>query len=442
MRPAIPALIWLTACASLAAQNWPSFRGPNASGVADGQATAVKWNVATGENVIWKAPIAGLAVSSPVVWGDRVFVSTAVSSDPSAAIRTGLYGDVQPSNDLSSHSWRLIALDRKTGKILWDRVAHEGTPKTRRHPKSSQASATPATDGRHVVVSFGSEGLYTYDMDGKLLWKQDLGVLNPGWFFDPDIEWGVGSSPIIWKNSVIVQCDIQKNSFLAAFDVATGKALWRTPREEIPSWSTPTIYERDGHVELITQATKFTRGYDPNTGKELWRLSGNSEIAIPTPVIGPGLIIVSNGYTPIQPIYAIKPGATGDITLKTGQTQNDFVAWSTNRGGPYIPTPVIYGDHLYVLAINGVLTAYDVRTGTRLYQQRVGMGGSFSASPVAGDGKIYILSEDGDVYVVKAGATYELLAANPMGEVIMASPAISAGTLFIRGVKNVFAIGH
>ena len=442
MRRLFLALIWLAAGASVAAQNWPSFRGPNASGVADGQATPVKWNVTTGENVIWKAPIAGLAVSSPVVWGDRVFVSTAVSSDPNAAIRTGLYGDVQPSNDQSNHSWRLIALDRRTGKVLWDRVAHEGTPKTKRHPKSSQASATPATDGRHVVVSYGSEGLYTYDFDGKLLWKQDLGVLNPGWFYDPDIEWGVGSSPIIWKSSVIVQCDIQKNSFIAAFDVATGKALWRTPREELPSWSTPTIYEKDGHTELVTQATKFTRGYDPATGKELWRLSGNSEIAIPTPVIGPDLIIVSNGYTPIQPIYAIKPGATGDITLKAGQTQSDFVAWSTNRGGPYIPTPVIYRDHLYVLAINGVLTTYDVRTGQRVYQQRVGAGGSFSASPVAGDGKIYILSEDGDVYVVKAGPAYELLSTNPMGEVVMASPAISAGALIIRGVKNLFAIGQ
>ena len=442
MRRAFPILVWLAACASVAGQQWPSFRGPNASGVADGQPTALKWNATTGENIIWKAPIAGLAVSSPIVWGDRVFVSTAVSSDPSAGIRTGLYGDVKPSNDQSQHSWRLIAIDKRTGKVLWDRVAHEGTPKTKRHQKSSQASATPVTDGRHVVVSFGSEGLYTYDVDGKLLWKEDLGVLNAGWFYDPDVEWGLASSPIIWKNFVIVQCDIQKNSFLAAFDVASGKPLWRTPREEIPSWATPTIYEKDGRAELVTQATKFTRGYDPSTGKELWRLSGNSEIAIPTPVIGPELIIVTNGYTPIQPIYAIKPGASGDITLKAGQTQNESIAWSTNRGGPYIPTPVIYRDHLYVLAINGVLTAYDVRTGQRVYQQRVGAGGSFSASPVAADGKIYLLSEDGDVFVVKAGPAYELLATNSMGEVLMATPAISGGAIIIRGVKNLFAIGN
>jgi outer membrane protein assembly factor BamB len=440
MRKAIVVAAWVLAGAAISAQNWPSFRGPNASGVADGQPTPLKWDVASGENVLWKTPVPGMAVSSPVVWGDRVFVSTAVSGDPSAGIKTGLYGDVKPSNDVSMHSWRLLALDKRTGKVLWDRVAHEGVPKTKRHPKSSQASATPVTDGRHVVVSFGSEGLYAYDFDGKLLWTRDLGTLNAGWFYDPDYEWGIASSPIIWKNSVIVQCDIQKNSFVAAFDVATGSPLWRTAREEIPSWSTPTVYERDGRSELVTQATGFTRGYDPATGKELWRLSGNSEIAIPTPIVGPNLIIVTNGYTPIQPIYAIKPGASGDITLKKDQTSSESVAWSMPRGGPYIPTPVIYGDHLYVLAITGVLTSYDVRTGQRIYQQRVGMGGSFSASPVAADGKLYISSEDGDVYVVKAGPQYELMASNSIGEVLMASPAISDGIVFFRGLRNVFAI--
>jgi outer membrane protein assembly factor BamB len=441
-RHAAAAILWIIACAAVSAQNWPSFRGPNASGVGDGRPTPARWNVASGENVVWKTPVPGLAVSSPIVWGDRVFVSTAVSSDPKAGIRTGLYGDVRPSADVSSHSWRLLALDKRTGKVLWDRVAHEGTPKTKRHPKSSQASPTPVTDGQRVVVSFGSEGLYAYDFEGKQLWKRDLGVLNAGWFYDPDYEWGVGSSPIIWKNLVIVQSDIQKDSFIAAFDVATGQPVWRTAREEIPSWSTPTIFDVNGRAELVTQATKFTRGYDPSTGKELWRLSGNSEIAIPTPVIGAGMVIVANGYTPVQPIFAIKPGATGDITPKSGETQNQFVAWSTNRGGPYIPTPLVYGDHLYVLGINGVFTAYDVRTGQRVYQERVGMGGSFSASPVASDGKIYLSSEDGDVFVVKAGPKFELLGTNSIGEVLMSTPAISNGLLIIRGVKNVFAIGQ
>ncbi len=439
---AITALALLAAGPALSAQqNWPAFRGKNAAGVADGTPTAVKWNAPAGENVAWKTPVPGVAVSSPIVWGDRVFVSTAVSSDPSQGIRTGQYGDVEPVNDSSKHTWRLVSLDKKTGRVIWDKVAHEGMPKTKRHPKSSQASATPVTDGRVVVVSFGSEGLYAYDFDGKPLWTKDLGVLNSGWFFDPDYEWGVGSSPIIYKNMVIVQCDIQRGSFLAAFDTTTGKEVWRTQREEIPSWSTPTIFESNGKAELVTQATTFTRGYDPMTGKELWKYSGNSEIAIPTPIVGPGFVLITNGYRGVQPIVAVKPGATGDITLKTGETKSDFIPWSTNRGGPYIPTPVIYGDQLYVLLGNGVLTAYKVATGERIYQERLGgTGGSFSASPVAADGKIYLSSEDGDVFVVKAGPTYELLSKNAIGEVLMATPAISDGLIIFRGLKNVYAI--
>jgi outer membrane protein assembly factor BamB len=430
----------VVASVSVSAQHWPAFRGANASGVADGSPTAVKWNVVTGENVAWKTPVPGVAVSSPIVWGDRVFVSTAISSDPNQSIRTGLYGDVEPVNDSSKHTWRLMAIDKKSGKVLWDKVAYEGVPKTKRHPKSSQASATPVTDGRHIIVSFGSQGLYAYNFDGKLLWQKDLGVLNAGWFFDPDYEWGIGSSPIIYKNMVIVQCDIQRHSFLAALDTDTGKEVWRTERDEIPSWSTPTIFEANGKAELVTQATTFTRGYDPMTGKELWKYSGNSEIAIPTPIVGPGVVVITNGYRGVQPIFAIKPGATGDITLAKDATKSDFVSWSTKRGGPYIPTPVIYGDQLYVLN-NGVLVSYKVATGEQIYQKRLGgTGGAFSASPVAADGKIYCASEDGDVYVIKAGPEYEELAKNSMGEVLMASPAISDGLIIFRGLKNVYAI--
>jgi outer membrane protein assembly factor BamB len=440
MRLRASIVLWLFAGSIVSAQNWPMFRGPAASGVADGSPMAVTWDAMSGTNVLWKTPVAGVSVSSPIVWGDRVFVSTAVGSDTAAGIRTGLYGDVEPVKDASKHTWKVVALDKRSGKVLWERIAHEGIPKTKRHPKSSQATATPVTDGRRVIVNFGSEGLYAYDMDGKPLWNKDLGVLNAGWFYDPDYEWGVGSSPIIWKNLVIVQCDIQKNSFLAAFDVATGQPAWRTAREEIPSWSTPAIFENNGRTELVTQATTFIRGYDPENGRELWRLSGNSEITIPTPIVGPGIIIVTNGYRGVQPIYAIKPGASGDITLAKDQTQNASIAWSTTRGGPYIPTPVIYGDQLYVLQINGVLAAYNVRSGERVYQERVGPGGSFSASPVAGDGKIYLTSEDGDVFVVKAGPKYEHLATNHMGQVVMATPAISDGILIIRGLKDLVAI--
>ena len=440
-RTALAAALCVATAVSLSAQHWPSFRGTNAAGTADGKPTAVKWNVPANENVAWKTAVGGVAVSSPIVWGNRVFVSTAIGSDPNQGTRTGQYGDVEPVTDASKHSWHLIALDKATGKVVWDKIAYEGIPKTKRHPKSSQASATPVTDGKVVIVSFGSEGLYAFDFSGKQLWKKDLGVLNSGWFFDPDYEWGIGSSPIIYKNLPIVQCDIQRGSFIAAFDTQTGKEVWRTQRDEIPSWSTPSIMEVDGKAELVTQATTFTRGYDPLTGKELWKYSGNSEIAIPTPIMGPGFIVITNGYRGVQPIVALKPGATGDITLKQGETKNANIVWSMNRGGPYIPTPVIYQDQLYVLQGNGVLQTYKVATGERIYQERLGgTGGSFSASLVAADGKIYATSEDGDVFVVKAGPTYELLAKNPVGEVLMATPAISDGLIIFRGLKSVIAI--
>jgi outer membrane protein assembly factor BamB len=434
--------IAIAATAATSAQNWPAFRGLNAAGVSDAKPTPSAFDVPKGENVLWKAPIPGVAVSSPIIWGNRIFVSTAVSSDPKATLKPGPYGDVEPVNDSSKHTWRLVALDRATGKVVWDRIAHEGIPKTKRHPKSSQASATPVTDGQRVIVSFGSEGLYAYDFAGKLLWKQDLGVLNSGWFYDPDYEWGLGSSPIIWKNMVIVQCDIQKGSFLAAFDVATGKQLWRTAREEIPSWSTPTIFEVNGKAEVVTQATGFTRGYDAATGKELWKFSGNSEIAIPTPIVGGGFVFIANGYRGIQPIRAIRHGATGDITLKGEEMTNASVAWSTKLGGPYIPTPVIYGDLLYVLRDAGILSAYEVATGKRLYQERLGVtNGSFTASPIAADGKLYLTSEDGDVFIVRAGPKYELIGKSAIGEVVMASPAVADGVLYFRGLKHLIAIG-
>jgi outer membrane protein assembly factor BamB len=422
------------------AQNWPQFRGPNASGVAEGAKTPVSWDVEKGVNVRWKAPIPGIAVSSPIVWGEKVFVTTAISSDPKASFRHGLYGDVEPSADTSKHSWKVYCLNKRDGKVLWERTAHEGVPRTKRHPKSSQASCTPVTDGKVVVAHFGSEGLYAYDMDGRLLWKKDLGKLNAGWFFDPDYEWGVASSPIIYRDMVIVQADIQKDSFVAAYRLRDGTEVWKTMRDEIPSWPTPTIFENSVRTDLVTHATRAIRGYDPTTGKELWRLGPNSEVTSPTPIVAHGLVYITNGYRGIQPIYAVKPGAKGDITLKEGQTSSEYIAWSSPRGGPYTPTPVIYGDFMYVVNNQGVLSAYNAKTGQRIYQQRLGSGGSYSASPVASDGKIYCTSEDGEVYVVKAGSTFELLAKNSVGEVVMATPAISGGMLIVRGMKHLYGI--
>ena len=443
MKRLILALICLATVVTAAhAQNWPQFRGPNATGVAEGPNRPVKWDTSTSLNVRWKTPIPGLSHSSPVVWGDKVFVTTAVNSVRDET-RYGLFGDVEPVKNDPQHAWKVIAIDKLTGKILWERTAYEGIPKVKRHPKSSHAASTPVTDGKTLIVNFGSEGLYAYDFNGKFLWKQDLGVLDAGWFYDVDYQWEYGSSPIIYKNLVIVQADIQKNSFIAAYDIKTGKQVWKTPREELSSWGTPTVYEGKERAELIANGTKAIRGYDPLTGKELWRLGPMSEITTPTPLVGQGLIFVTSGYPPVQPIYAIRPGANGDISLKDGKESNEFVAWSKQRGGPYMPTPIIYGELLYTCSNQGVLTAYNAKTGERVYQERLGgTGGAFTASPVASDGKIYLSSEDGDVFVVKAGPKYELLAKNPVGEVMMATPAISDGLVIVRTISNLYAFGE
>jgi len=424
------------------AQNWPQFRGPGATGVSEGQAKPVKWDASTSQNVRWKTPIPGLSHSSPVVWGNKVFVTTAVNSVKDET-RFGLYGDVEPVKDDPRHAWKVFAIDKSTGQILWERTAYEGIPKVKRHPKSSHAASTPVTDGKYLIANFGSEGLYAYDLNGNLMWKQDLGVLDAGWFYDVDYQWEYGSSPVIYKNLVIIQADIQRNSFMAAYDIETGKQVWKTLREEIPSWGSPTVYEGKLRAELITVGPKAIRGYDPLTGNELWKLGPMSEITTPTPFVAHDLIFVTSGYAPIQPIYAIRPGGNGDLTLKDGKESSDFIAWSKQRGGPYMPTPIAYGELLYTCSNQGVLTAYNAKTGERVYQERLGgTGGAFTASPVASDGKLYFSSEDGDVFVVKAGPKYEFLSKNPVGEVMMATPAISDGLVIVRTVSHLFAFGE
>jgi outer membrane protein assembly factor BamB len=422
--------------------DWPQFHGPGGSGLGDGANPPVHWDATKSVNIAWKTEIPGLADSSPVVWGDRVFVTTAISSDPKQAFRTGLYGDTDPVNDSSPHKWKVLALDKKTGKILWEQTAHEGVPKTKRHPKSSQASPSPATDGKVVIAYFGSEGLYAYSVEGKLLWSKDLGVQNAGWFFDPDSEWGAASSPVIYQHAVILQCDRQKDSFIAAFDLKDGKELWRTARAEIPSWGTPAIVPANGHTEIATNGSKAIRGYDAATGKQLWTLGPNSEVTCTTPVSAHGLIFVTAGYPPVQPIYAIKIGSSGDLTLKDGKESSDAIAWSKQRGGVYLPSPIVYGEQLYTVSNNGILTAYEAKTGTRVYQQRIGEGGSFVASPIAAAGKLYVTSEDGDAYVIKAGAQYELLAKNPIGEPVLSTPALAGNLLVVRGASHLFAISE
>ncbi len=430
---------------SAAGDNWPGFRGPSASGVADGQRLPDTWNGVSGANVRWKIPVPGLAHSSPIVWGDRIFVTSAISSRADVTFKPGLYGEGTASEDRTPQQWVVMALDRLTGKAVWRRTAYEGVPKEKRHIKATYANATPFTDGRYVVAFFGSQGLYAFDMDGRSAWKKDLGVLNTGAYDLPEYEWGTASSPIIYKDLVIVQCDTQDESFVMASDVKTGKTVWKTLRKELPSWGTPTVFQPKGGgaAELVTNASNYIRGYDPDTGAERWRLGGSSKITAPTPVFSKELVIVASGRAPERPIFAIKPGGSGDITPAGDGTSSSSVAWRKTGRGSYMPTPLIYGDIVYVLGNAGLFDAYDLTTGAEIYRQRLEHGGSgFSASPVAADGRIYLSSEDGDIFVVRSGRTFELLSKNAMGESLMSTPALSGGTMFVRGEKHLFAVGR
>ncbi|MDX2041428.1 MAG: PQQ-binding-like beta-propeller repeat protein [Acidobacteriota bacterium] len=422
--------------------NWPSFRGQHAAGVADGQNLPDAWDGEKGTAIKWKVRIPGLAHSSPVVWEDKLFVTSAISSKDKATFKPGLYGAGDASDDKSVHQWKVFCLDKKSGKILWDKVAYEGVPLEKRHVKSTYASSSPTTDGRYVVAFFGSQGLYAFDMKGKLIWKKDLGRLDVGAYDLPEYEWGTASSPIIYKDLVIVQCDTSKEDFLMGINIKTGETVWKTERTEMPSWATPTVYAGKSRAEIITNAPNFIRGNDPETGKELWKLGDSSNITTPTPIFSGELIVVASGRRPNAPIFVIRPGASGDITLPKGQTTSQHVAWTRQKVGSYMPTPLIYQGLLYVLKNEGIFSCFDLATGEEKYQSRIPHQGSgFSGSPVASDGKIYLPSEDGDIFVVKAGAQFELLGKNSIGQLLMATPAISGKMMFVRGERDLFAIG-
>jgi outer membrane protein assembly factor BamB len=422
--------------------NWPSFRGTQASGIAEGQNLPDSWNGKTGENILWRTPIPGLAHSSPVVWGNRIFVTSAVSSDPKATFRPGLYGDGDASKDRSRQRWMIYALDKHSGRIVWERVAHEGEPIDKRHIKSTYANSTPATDGRIVVAWFGSQGVHAYDVNGRFLWKVDLGRIDLGAYDIPTFEWGSASSPIIWNRLVILQCDTQTDSFMLALDASTGKTVWKTDRDELPSWGTPTVATTSAGPELVANASNYIRGYDPRTGKELWRLGRSSKITAPTPIFADGVFVVASGRGPERPIFVLRPNSRGDLTLPEGKTNSEAILWSRTGRGSYMPTPLIYNGVLYVLANSGLFDAYNLQTGEEIYRQRLPLIGSgFSASPVAADGKIYLANEDGEMLVVAAGQKFAHLGTNSMGELLMATPALSDGVMYVRSSTSLFAIG-
>jgi outer membrane protein assembly factor BamB len=441
-------LVLLTVAIAVAARapkpgvDWPQFRGTDASGIAEGFSLPTTWDAKRGTNVIWKTSIPGLGLSSPIVWGDEIFLTTAISGKVDASLKIGLYGDITSVQDNTPHEWRLYALEKETGRVKWQRTVYQGVPKIKRHTKNSHANSTLATDGERLIAFFGSEGLYAYDLTGQQLWKKDLGVLDAGFYMVPEAQWETGSSPVIHDGRVIVQADVQKNSFLAMFDAKDGREVWRVARNDVPTWSTPTILRVGSQTHILVNGMRHVGAYDFGTGKEIWKLSGGGDIPVPTPVASGGLVYITNAHGSDSPVYAIRETATGDVSLKNPETSNAGVVWTAPRSGGYMCTPLVYRGLVYIVRFNGVLNVFDAKTGDKKYEARLaGATSAFTSSPVANDGKVYISSEDGQVFVIAAGSKYEVIAMNEMSTPILATPAISEGRLFLRTGDQVMAIG-
>lgn len=422
-------------------EQWPGFRGPFARGFIEGANTVANWNLETGENILWQTEIPGLGHSSPVIWDDRLFVTTAISGSGNDYLKVGLYGDGDAVDDESIHEFKIYCLDKNTGKILWDKLVVKCVPAVKRHTKASHADGTPATDGKHIVAFFGSQGLYCYDFNGNLLWNKSFGKLNAGPYNAPELEWGFSSSPIIHKGKVIIQCDFLGDCFIVSYDIKTGKQDWLTPRDEVSTWSSPTVFEKDGKTQIVVNGWKHMGGYDFNTGKEIWKMSGGGDVPTPTPVVALGHIYINNAHGRFSPIYAVKTNAVGDITLDEEETSNEFITWSIKRGGAYMQTPLIYGEYLYNIRGNGFLNVFNATSGEQIYKQSLGSVGGFTASALAANGMIYFLAERGDVFVVKAGQEFKIIAQNNMNDILMATPAISGDVIYFRAQKSLIAVG-
>jgi outer membrane protein assembly factor BamB len=421
--------------------NWPSFRGPNGSGLGSGN-PPVTWNVESGENIKWKTAIPGLAHSCPVIWDDRVYLTTAVPVGLEAKLDKGwMGGSIASAQEAGEWEWKVLSLDRSSGRILWEQTAHKGAPMYKRHPKSTHANGTPTTDGKHVVAFFGSEGLYGYDREGKLLWKKDLGPLNSAWGRFTEMSWGTASSPILHDGKVILQCDAANASFWVAFDVKDGKEVMRIERGDVATWSTPSLHVGKDVTQLVCNGYKKMAGYDLSSGKELWSLSDGGDIPVPRPVIAGDLFVITNGHSK-SPIFVVRADARGDLT-PTEDRKPEGLAWWSRVKGSYMPTPIVIDDLLYIADDNGLFTVFELSNGQQVSRQRLpGSGGSpFSASPVAAGGRLYITNEDGQVDVVQAGRDFKVLASNQMKEICMATPSIADGLLFIRGQNHLFCIG-
>ena len=420
---------------AIADDRWPQFRGPGSLGVTEDPSLPDKWS--TTENVAWKTDIPGTGWSSPIVWGDNIFLTSVISSVEGEKPKKGLYFGGERPAPKDEHRWMVYCVDFKTGKIKWEREVYKGPPSSSRHIKNSYASETPATDGERVYADFGNVGIFCFDMKGKLLWSKRWGP------FKTRYGWGTAASPIVYKDRVYVVNDNDEKSFIIALDKKTGEEAWRVDRQEGTNGGTPYIWENEQRTEIVTPGTGKVRSYDLN-GKLLCEFQGMSSISIPTPFSRHGLIYIASGYVGDQhrPVYAIKPGASGDISLAKGETSNKYVAWYQPQAGPYNPSPIVYGDYYYTLYDRGFFTCHDAKTGKEVYAKvRIDPGvNAFTSSPWAYNGKIFCLSEDGDTFVIQAGGEYKLLGKNSLEEMCMASPAIAKGSLILRTASKLYRI--
>lgn len=422
-------------------RQWSVYRGPQSSGFLNNANIPDNWDVESSQNIKWKIDVPGLALSGPVIWGDDLFLTTAISDSDTSGLRTGIYGDGEPVKDNSVHDFKVYRFNKHTGKLIWERTSYSGVPEVGRHPKATHANCTPVTDGKYVVAFFGSEGLYCYDFDGNLQWDIDFGRLDAGAFNADWAEWEFASSPIIYKGVVIVQCDVRGESFVAAINAKTGKEIWRKERDEHPTWCTPNIYQYNGKDYVVLNGFKHRGAYDFITGEEIWKMSGGGDVPVPTPVIGEDLIYFNSAHGGLSPIYAVKKSAKGDITLKDGASSNESVQWSIERGASYMHSLLLYDGYLYNMRWNGQLSCFDPLTGEQIYREKIGKAESFIASPVAADGRIYIPSDEGIVYTVQAGKEFKIINETSLGEICMVVPAITDGMIIFRTMTQLIAVG-
>lgn len=419
--------------------NWTGFRGNGSTGVAAGFATPLQWDATDSADsaIVWKADIPGLGHSSPSIFGDRVFLATATPTDGEANLQLGRSGNIKAAEGDGEQTWAVLCYDKLTGEELWHREAKTGAPRATRHAKATHANTTVAVDADHAVAFFGSEGIYCYDHDGQVLWERDLGVIDISKY---DIGWGYASSPAIHGDRVVLVCDAADDPYVAALDIATGEEVWRKSRKGDceRSWGTALVHGNGEKSQVVVNGWPWVISYDLASGDERWRIEGGGDNPTPTPFAVGENIVITNAHGGKAPIIVVNEDATGNLTEDSAAAES--VVWSTKQGGSYMATPVAYDGHLYLGNTNGILRCFDVASGEKVYEKRLGNGASIFASLIAADDKIYCPSEDGRIFVVKAGPDFEILAENPMGEACFATPALSAGTLFIRTTKSLVAI--